>query len=218
MTAQIPDILVHRGSSLALCDTPLDGYLEKLPKRRRPNFVMQSTACRRGYQATWEIRDQRLFLVALAGLVRDDGGVIEVDLATAFPWMRRPRFASWVDGELRCPEGRLIHYEHMGFGSEYERDRLFTVHRGLLVDELLRINPPRPVWYRLQADGTRRRLAGLSTWDKELPDPCLASEVPTWERFRNEPMFEMSADGEEEEGYMIAGCVSLPVQARSDDP
>jgi hypothetical protein len=38
--------------------------------------------------------------------------------------------ATWFSGELRVPRGRQLLYVHMGFGSVYEQDLIFTVERG----------------------------------------------------------------------------------------
>ena len=66
MTAQIPDILIHRGERLSLCATPLDDYYSST-RKRRPPFVRPSTACYRGYVATWEIREGKVYLVGIEG-------------------------------------------------------------------------------------------------------------------------------------------------------
>lgn len=44
-----------------------------------------------------------------------------------------PTMASWVTGELRVPQGELLHYVHGGFASVYERDLLLAVEKGRVV-------------------------------------------------------------------------------------
>jgi hypothetical protein len=44
-------------------------------------------------------------------------------------------FASWYSGELRVPEGKLLQYVHMGYGSVYERERFIQVKAGVVVSE-----------------------------------------------------------------------------------
>jgi len=39
-------------------------------------------------------------------------------------------FADWYSGKLRVPDGKEIAYVHMGYGSVYERDLIFTVADG----------------------------------------------------------------------------------------
>ena len=87
MTAQAPDILLYRGKKLALCDQILYPYLRRLRKSRRPDFVAPSTACWRGYIATWEVRDDMLHLVELDGWLRLPDDVVQATIATALPWV-----------------------------------------------------------------------------------------------------------------------------------
>jgi hypothetical protein len=151
MTFQTPDLLVVRGEVLDLFATPLDGYLRRLPKSRRPTFALSSTACHRGYVARWVIRDGWLWLDGFAEGLLDAGpsseapdsdrNLVEATLETAFPWLRLPVRATWVTGWLRAPEGRVVHYVHMGFDSCYERDRWFELDRGRVEAERLVVNP-----------------------------------------------------------------------------
>ena len=43
----------------------------------------------------------------------------------------------------RVPQGRLVDYRHMGFGSQYEADLLLTFEKGVLTSSELRRNLPR---------------------------------------------------------------------------
>jgi hypothetical protein len=65
MTAQISDRIWLEGENRSLCTLPLSVLFNAMPKR--PRFVAPNTANRRGYQATWKIKNDRLFLVALLG-------------------------------------------------------------------------------------------------------------------------------------------------------
>ena len=47
--------------------------LRRLRKRRRPKFLSWTTACHRGYVATWEIIDNKLYLRDLEGVIARDG-------------------------------------------------------------------------------------------------------------------------------------------------
>lgn len=158
MTAQIPDILCHRGQRLDLCSLPLDSYLGRLPKSRRSTFAYASTALGRGYIATWSIMDGALWLTEIDATVIDPetGERREcTDLQTLFPWRSVPIKASWYTGELRCPEGRLRAYCHAAFASEYERERTFWIKRGMVEEEQLTYLPPAPLVYDIAPDGTR---------------------------------------------------------------
>ena len=125
-----PDRLIHRSQNLDLCATPLEDYLKRLPKARRPKFLPGSTANWRGYVASWEIVEQRLFLTGIEdAIVQVDGKFHDATLETIFPRGPFPVPATWVTGEFRCPEGRLRTYVHAGFASAYERDRIFFIEK-----------------------------------------------------------------------------------------
>ncbi|QHT68057.1 hypothetical protein GXP67_16125 [Rhodocytophaga rosea] len=66
-TAQRPDLLIYQGDTLALYANPLEAYYTEQNPRPR-NFGINScwsTACWRGYQALWEIREDHLYLLAI---------------------------------------------------------------------------------------------------------------------------------------------------------
>ena len=206
MTAQVPDRLIHRGRAYSLCALPLEDYLKRLPKARRPAFRPGSTANWRGYRAVWEIADGQLFLVGIEDAIATiDGTLKEVSLADLFPHRQPPVKATWVTDWLRCPEGRLRSYVHAGFASTYERDRLFEVERGEVCEEWLRYNPPAPLHYLIAPDGSRRfatipGLAGLAPEDDPFP---AGSPVEPW-RLWGDPDWGMEPDADPE-GYMIGG-------------
>jgi hypothetical protein len=199
MTAQIPDILIHSGNKLALCNRLLDPYLNRLPKARRPDFVSTSTALWRGNIATWEIVGQRLYLTALEGVVRTETDYEDVDLASVFPWRQGPILATWVTDTLRCPEGRMRAYVHAGFASIYERDRMFNVVGGIVERESVVHNPPLPLVYEIDQDNKRFFLADGRD---RSPDPFPSgSPVEPW-RLWGDPNWGLD-DEDEDEGYQI---------------
>jgi hypothetical protein len=204
MTAQIPDILIHRGERLSLCATPLDDYYRST-RKRRPRFVRPSTACYRGYVATWEIREGKIYLVGIEGLLargRKEVTYVPADLATLFPAQEPRILATWITGELRCPEGGLRSYRHAGFGSEYERDRLIEVVEGSVVGEWLRLNPPEPILYRIDAAGGRTRVADYRD-AKPLDDPFAPDETPKGHVFWGRP-----EDFGDSDGYEVWACLT----------
>lgn len=66
-TAQIPDLLIYKGETLSLFTNPLESFYNK--ENPRPySFGMTkciNTACWRGYVATWEIKNDRLYLLEI---------------------------------------------------------------------------------------------------------------------------------------------------------
>jgi hypothetical protein len=128
MTAQIAERLTYQGQAWSLCANPLDDYFAM--GGERPPFQWNCTALWRGYVGQWEIRDDRLYLLALHGTLKDGASA---SLATVFPDFPDRVFAHWYSGTLRIPQGRRLQYVHMGYGSTYERDLLLEIERGVVV-------------------------------------------------------------------------------------
>lgn len=51
--------------------------------------------------------------------------------------------ADWFSGVLRVPQGELLRYVHMGFGSVYERELHISIDKGLVVSTDVILNPPK---------------------------------------------------------------------------
>jgi len=154
MTAQTPDILIFEGREVTLLSNPLEALWDET--HPRPQFVPTSTALWRGYVATWALENGRLLLLKVDGLVSADarGELVPgsqdfmqesiglnpysttagpASLQLLFPGTGGPILATWFSGELRIPEGECVHYEHMGFGSVYERELSIKIDRGIVV-------------------------------------------------------------------------------------
>ena len=66
-TAQIPDRLIYNNDTIRLYSNPLESfYNEDNPRPMHFGVSGGSTACWRGYQATWEIKDNKLYLIEIA--------------------------------------------------------------------------------------------------------------------------------------------------------
>ncbi|MCZ2343935.1 MAG: TIGR02996 domain-containing protein [Bacteroidales bacterium] len=133
MTAQMAERLIYAGERHALFSNPLESlFTDQFP---RPEFIWESSANWRGYVGTWEIREDRLYLSALDGRARlPDRGEGAFSLRDLFP--HHPVggvLAEWCEETLRIPMGKQIHYIHMGYGSQYERDCYLAIRKGRVV-------------------------------------------------------------------------------------
>ena len=95
------------------------------------------TALWRGYVGTWEIIDGRLYLIELHGELEGGGAA---SLATGFPGFPDRVFAHWYSGTLRIPQGKMLKYLHMGYGSTYERDLFLEIEKGVVKNTWVRQN------------------------------------------------------------------------------
>ena len=135
MTAQIAENLRYQGEDVAMCTNPLGDYFAM--GGVNPRFESNCTALWRGYVGSWEIVDERLYLVGLSGTLEDG---TYATLATVFPDFPDRVFAHWYSGTIRIPQGKQLQYVHMGYGSTFERDLFLEIERGVIVATRVRHN------------------------------------------------------------------------------
>ncbi len=140
MTAQFSETLHIDGETVGMCTNPLGTYFSLGGKQ--PLFDWRySTALWRGYLGTWEVVDERLYLVKLTCYL--EAGV-EATLADVFPGYPDRVFAHWYTGTLRIPQGERLKYVHQGYQSTYEKDLLIDVEKGVLKQRRIRENQMPP--------------------------------------------------------------------------
>jgi hypothetical protein len=135
MTAQISEKIVYDGEQHAMCTNPLDEFLSLANLDIK--FESTSTALWRGYVGTWEIKGSRLYLIELRGRLKNGD---KATLETVFPSFPDRVFAHWFNGEIRLPQGKILNYVHMGYGSVYERDLLIEIENGIVARSTVQIN------------------------------------------------------------------------------
>jgi hypothetical protein len=128
LTAQVSDKIIIGGHGLPLHRLPsipngapwlLNTELKEIPG----DHLFGSTACRRGYIATWELRDGKLYLIDIKGRLGLTGD--------------SPIFANWVTDTLIIPRGDLLEHFHAGFGGTWEKEQRIKVVEGLVESEML---------------------------------------------------------------------------------
>jgi hypothetical protein len=78
--------------------------------------------------ASWKCFTKERILVTLDSLFPSSGGRVHAD---------------WYTGQLSLPEGDEIDYQHAGFASTYEADRLIEISSGVVVGERVQTNERR---------------------------------------------------------------------------
>jgi len=124
MTMQTMDKVYLDGSEYWTAAEPL-GCLPGLPI-----FMAFSTANQRGYDATWSIVANKLFLVALAGTTLESS---ERGLAMVFPGCSAPVFADWFYGTMDIQNGRIV--KPTDFNPLFENQVTLTFSSGRLVSQ-----------------------------------------------------------------------------------
>ncbi len=149
-TAQVPDFLVYEGDTMMLFSLPLESHPNKslfVPEVLFGKEYSLRTDAWRGYSATWEIEEGRLYLVAIynpcyaleeersSDESTDELGVEYADLQSLFPTQfKEGRVAAdWFSGNLFAPFGECLFYVHDGFESIYEKELEFGVENGMVV-------------------------------------------------------------------------------------
>jgi len=127
MTAQKRDSILYKGRQYSLATEPLRPYLEAM----NISYPGTSTGNYRGYIASWEVRDEKLYLIELM----IPGFKPEMDREEdLFPGEERT-FAEWYTGKLRIPHGELLEYVHHVYASLYEKELFLRFLHGKLIGE-----------------------------------------------------------------------------------
>ena len=151
-TSQDPDVLIYDGKTYDLYSNPLESFYGKDWKPAfwvAPNSV--SSGNWRGYVATWEIINDKLYLTKIDSWfcnrrIKTKSGCRKVTLHDLFSAKVNDGrvAATWFSNELRVPDGKQLKYVHSGYASIYERDIIFDVDAGKIVkqDVLEALNNP----------------------------------------------------------------------------
>ena len=137
-TAQASDLLIVEGKEYALNTNPLETQLEQ-KQWKPPEEAVISSANWRGYIATWEIKNGKLFLKEATIWVsdpKDEGEYIRKPITSElYPGVSEV-FADWYTGALIVPDGKMKRYVHMGYGSTFDHYQVFRVRAGQVVEHL----------------------------------------------------------------------------------
>jgi len=126
MTAQCGEKLYYNGELHSMATEPLTYYLKS--SKLEFKFTPPNTALWRGYVGTWEIKNDKLYLIDLECFV--DKGVRGISYIFN---EKKEVFADWFSSQIRLPEGEILMYIHGGYDSIYERDVFLNFKNGILI-------------------------------------------------------------------------------------
>jgi hypothetical protein len=136
-TAQEADIISYNDSQYGLLCNPLDSFFKLYPDKKSHGNVVSSSNWK-GYIATWEIKNQHLYLLDVTVEVSDETGnhfsQTKSVLHEVFPDQNEV-VADWYDGLLIIPIGKMVGYVHMEYGSSFEEYLLIQVKKGEVIKE-----------------------------------------------------------------------------------
>ena len=136
MSTQLPDRILKDGEWMDLYSNPLEQYWIATHKTR-PAFYPRFN-CKRGYVATWEIKENHLFLNDIVGsFEKRIFFFVKKSVSCSLKWLflklsKKHKLvkASWFSGKLRIPLGKMMYYEHSGYDSRFEKEQIITVYHG----------------------------------------------------------------------------------------
>jgi hypothetical protein len=117
MTTQIPDRLIFNGEETYMLSCP--PLPEKHPRILSVEVEWVMSCNWRAYGATWEIKDNCFYLVALGGRFELTPG--------------EPLFADWVTGVICIPKGELLDYSPGMLASLHEEEIHVKIEQGMVV-------------------------------------------------------------------------------------
>lgn len=135
-TAQTPDKILYNGIKYDLMSNPLEVYFNNFPEKK-PQTNANSKALWRGYIATFEVFENKLFLKDIVVQKLKDTLNNEIEEISVFKEIfgAVDRFnCDFYSGLLVLPYGELVHYVHMGYASTYENYILLEINESSLVN------------------------------------------------------------------------------------
>jgi len=120
MTAQQHEILIIDGhrTSMAFCPTLPDN--EPILQKDGKVSLSANSSLWRGYVGTWEIIEDKFYLNGIKSF--------KIKLVN-----KCPALATWFTGTLRIPEGEILEYIHLGFGTVFEYELHIKIEKGIVI-------------------------------------------------------------------------------------
>jgi hypothetical protein len=114
----------YNGEPVALLGYPLEHYYQKHP---RPPFQFRKTSVHRGYIASWEIKNDELYLVNVEGILE---GEKKASVADLFPGRTPPILADFIDGDIAIGRGKAT---RQGWNFVYEQEESLKIKAGKVI-------------------------------------------------------------------------------------
>ena len=120
MTIQAGELLFYEGEKHYLINVPSipDSIIQLIPR----NLYEKSTACYRGYVATWEIKDEKLYLTDLS--------------SSNYEFIQSPPFlADWFNGQIKFGTGNKKLSSSWVSVYDYKFEIHLTIENGLVIED-----------------------------------------------------------------------------------
>ena len=119
MTIQASELLFYEGEKHYLMNVP--SIPDSIVQLISQDYYEESTACYRGYVATWEIKDDKLYLIDLS--------------SRNYEFVQSPPiFADWNNGQIMFGTGNKKLSSSWVSAYDYEAEIHLTIENGLVVN------------------------------------------------------------------------------------
>lgn len=109
MTAQYPDRIIYKGKECDLHSNPLESYFDKYPDKR-PQSETDSNALWRGYIATFEIKDNQLYIRDIKIEIISNGSVLKL-LKWLWKLLKNRQFYLPINNFRTLPKNKRKNYQ-----------------------------------------------------------------------------------------------------------
>lgn len=204
------DLLIYKSDTLKLINLPLKDFSN--PTQNNPGSLFESDEsidAYRGYESTWKIQNDSLFLLSIktnqfdSRLDSKNVEIIDLKLVHHGRYQNGIVLANWFNGSLYCPIGECV-YSGINIQS-FEKELEFIFQNGILIGEKLLDNTKthQVNYYELftrgaDSNGKGGYIDSLINW-KALP-PIPGYEVRTYIRFS------ANEDGVIDDINVVRGC------------
>jgi len=137
-TPQRPEIIIYKGQKYQLFhNLPMADYFKKYPDKHPRKDFFVATDLWRGYVATYEIKENQLYIKDIMILVPDSKGapVEKSAMNEVFPNQKLVKI-NWVTGLFVLPVGKIFAYDYNNSGNPiYENYIILEMENGILKRE-----------------------------------------------------------------------------------
>lgn len=140
-TAQQSDKLILNNKTERLFANPLESIFFKNPElKEKYNTIISkydvliSTACWRGYIATFEIIDSELYIVDLTIEIAVEQTAKKISIFSELFETEKPVLCDY-SGMLIVPQGEMVKYIHGGYLSEFEKYIFIKITDGKVINK-----------------------------------------------------------------------------------
>ncbi|SFO24573.1 hypothetical protein SAMN05421741_12931 [Paenimyroides ummariense] len=130
-TSQAPDKIIFNDKEYSLLTNPLEAYF-KINPEKRPKNTLSISSLWRGYVATFEIKNNRLYVskIEIVNFDKENDSMIASDIISDLFPSEADRYLDCYSGILTICYGEIVDYVHMGYESAYENYILIEITAG----------------------------------------------------------------------------------------